>query len=160
VTSIYTGMILAVVLIALSPSVYEDIIYKAERDAIAKQVTEIDGKAKAIDGDIEALTKQVVAADAVAKMKKKDQAAATQKNAELQASIAGKTKDKDALAAQKKDMNAKKPVAPVKYRNPGIFSMGAAFLIGILVSLLWPDKAAEEKFADEKLREYIGIGAE
>lgn len=45
-------------------------------------------------------------------------------------------------------------------KNPGIYSMSVAFLIGILVSLLAPDKEAEKKFAGEKLREYIGIGAE
>jgi cation/acetate symporter len=38
--------------------------------------------------------------------------------------------------------------------------MGAAFLIGILASLLKPEKEAAEKFNDEKLREYVGIGAE
>jgi cation/acetate symporter len=160
VASIYTGMILAVALIVLSPTVYEDIIYKAEKDAVTKQVAEIDGKVKAIDGEIEALTKQIVPAGTIAAMKKKDQTAATQKNAGLQASIDGKQKDKDALAAQKSDASARKPVAPVKYKNPGIFSMGAAFLVGILVSLIAPDKQAEEKFADEKLREYVGIGAE
>jgi cation/acetate symporter len=160
VASIYTGMILAVALIVLSPSVYVDIIHKSEKDAITKQVTEIDGKVKTIDGEIEALTKQIVPAAAIAAMKKKDQPAAAQKNAGLQASIDGKKKDKDALAAEKNEANSKMPVAPVKYRNPGIFSMGAAFLVGMLVSLIAPDKQAEEKFADEKLREYVGIGAE
>jgi hypothetical protein len=38
--------------------------------------------------------------------------------------------------------------------------MAAAFLMGILVSLASPDKEAEKKFDAEKLREYIGIGAE
>jgi cation/acetate symporter len=52
------------------------------------------------------------------------------------------------------------PVAPVKYKNPGIFSMGAAFLVGIVLSLLFPEKESAEKFAEEKLREYVGIGAE
>jgi cation/acetate symporter len=48
----------------------------------------------------------------------------------------------------------------VKYRNPGVFSMGAAFFVGILVSLLGREPAAEAKFEEEKLRAYVGIGAE
>jgi len=48
----------------------------------------------------------------------------------------------------------------VKYKNPGLFSMGGAFLVGILVSLLSLEPAAEAKFEDEKLRAYVGIGAE
>ena len=48
----------------------------------------------------------------------------------------------------------------VKYKNPGVFSMGGAFLVGILVSLLTREPAAEAKFEDEKLRAYVGIGAE
>jgi Na+(H+)/acetate symporter ActP len=160
VWSIYTGMISAVVFIVLSPTVYVDIINKTEKDAITKQVAEIDGKVKTVDAEIEALTKQVVPAGAIAALKKKEQPAATKKNAELQSSIDGKKKDKDALAAQKKDANAKMPVAPIKYRNPGIFSMAIAFFVGILFSFVFPEKDAEEKFATEKLREYVGIGAE
>ena len=170
VWSIYIGMISAVVFIVLSPTVWVDIIHKDAVAAITKQVTEIDGKVKTIDAEIDALTKQlapVMPADAIAVMKKKDQVAANKKNAvvqkknaELQASIEGRKKDKDALAAEKTAANAKKPVAPIKYRNPGIFSMGLAFAVGILFSFLFPEKDAEEKFASEKLREYIGIGAE
>jgi cation/acetate symporter len=48
----------------------------------------------------------------------------------------------------------------VKYKNPGVFSLGGAFLVGILVSVLSREPAAETKFADEKLRAYVGIGAE
>jgi cation/acetate symporter len=62
--------------------------------------------------------------------------------------------------AAKKEAGARMPVAPVKYKNPGIFSMGAAFLVGILMSLLFPEEKAADKFAEEKLREYVGIGAE
>jgi cation/acetate symporter len=46
------------------------------------------------------------------------------------------------------------------FKNPAIFSMSAAFLVGIVVSLLTPEKDAQEKFEDEKLRTYLGIGAE
>jgi len=161
VWSIYIGMISAVAFIVMSPTVWVDIIHKADKDAITKQIAEIDGKVKTVDAEIEALTKQILPADAIAAIKKKkDQAAAVQKNTQTQASIDGKKKDKDALAAQKKDAGAKMPVAPIKYRNPGIFSMGLAFAIGILFSFIFPEKDAEEKFATEKLREYVGIGAE
>ncbi|HSD21748.1 MAG TPA: sodium/solute symporter [Anaeromyxobacter sp.] len=45
-------------------------------------------------------------------------------------------------------------------KNPAIFSMSAAFAVGILVSLLTPEREAQEKFEDEKLRTYLGVGAE
>jgi len=45
-------------------------------------------------------------------------------------------------------------------KNPALFSMPAAFLVGVVVSLLTPEKEAENKFEDEKLRTYLGIGAE
>jgi len=51
-----------------------------------------------------------------------------------------------------------KPIFPLK--NPAIYSMSAAFLVGILLSLLGRDKDAEAKYDEEKLRSYIGIGAE
>jgi cation/acetate symporter len=49
-------------------------------------------------------------------------------------------------------------IVPVK--NPAIFSMSAAFAVGIVVSLLTAEKEAQEKFEDEKLRTYLGVGAE
>jgi cation/acetate symporter len=51
-----------------------------------------------------------------------------------------------------------KPIFPLK--NPAIYSMSAAFLVGILLSLLGRDKDAEAKFDEEKVRSCIGIGAE
>ena len=51
-----------------------------------------------------------------------------------------------------------KPIFPLK--NPAIYSMSAAFLVGILLSLMGRDKDAEAKYDEEKLRSYIGIGAE
>jgi cation/acetate symporter len=92
-------------------------------------------------------------------MKKKEKVAAEQKNAELQASVTAKT-EKNVLAAKKKEAGAAMPKAIFPLKNPGIYSMAAAFLIGILVSLMTPDKVSQDKFADEKVREYIGIGAE
>jgi cation/acetate symporter len=53
-----------------------------------------------------------------------------------------------------------KPKAIFPMKNPAVISMGLAFLIGILVSLLAPEKGAEIKFEDEKVRSYVGIGAE
>jgi cation/acetate symporter len=52
----------------------------------------------------------------------------------------------------------KTAVFPMK--NPAIFSMTAAFAVGIVVSLLTPEKEAQEKFEDEKVRTYLGVGAE
>ena len=50
------------------------------------------------------------------------------------------------------------PVFPL--RNPAIISMPAGFLAGIVASLLTRDLEAEERFNDEKLRTYLGMGAE
>jgi len=45
-------------------------------------------------------------------------------------------------------------------RNPAIVSMTASFIVGIVVSLLTSEPSAETAFDDEKLRTYLGIGAE
>jgi cation/acetate symporter len=45
-------------------------------------------------------------------------------------------------------------------RNPAIVSMTAAFLVGFAVSLLGREPQAAAKFEDEKLRTYLGLGAE
>ena len=50
------------------------------------------------------------------------------------------------------------PIFPL--RNPAIVSMPAGFLCGIVASLLTREPEAEAKFDDEKLRTYLGIGAE
>jgi len=50
------------------------------------------------------------------------------------------------------------PIFPL--RNPAIVSMPAAFIVGILVSLAGREPAAEAKFDEEKLRTYLGVGAE
>ena len=50
------------------------------------------------------------------------------------------------------------PLVPLK--NPAIISMPAAFLAGIVVSLMTPEPLAEALFEDEKLRTYLGVGAE
>jgi cation/acetate symporter len=50
--------------------------------------------------------------------------------------------------------------AIVPLKNPTIVSMTVSFLAGIVVSLLTPDTRAQELFEDEKLRTYLGVGAE
>jgi cation/acetate symporter len=45
-------------------------------------------------------------------------------------------------------------------RNPAIVSMPAGFLAGIIASLMVREPEAEAKFHDEKLRTYLGIGAD
>jgi cation/acetate symporter len=54
----------------------------------------------------------------------------------------------------------KYPAAIYPLKNPALFSMGAAFVIGIMISLLTVEKDADKKFSEEKLRSYVGIGAE
>jgi len=52
----------------------------------------------------------------------------------------------------------KEAIFPLK--NPAIVSMTLSFVCGIIASYIWPDKEAEQKFEDEKLRTYLGVGAE
>jgi cation/acetate symporter len=160
VMSIYVGLITATILIVLSPTVWVDIVHKSDVTAVQAQIKDIDSAAAGVDAQIADLQKNMVNADAIAKMKKKDMFAAEKKNAEIQSSVNAKMGEKEVLAAKKKDVAAQMPKAIFPMRNPGIFSMGAAFLIGILVSLMAPDKEAQEKFDTEKVREYVGIGAE
>ncbi|SPQ00255.1 acetate transporter [Candidatus Sulfobium mesophilum] len=142
VTSIYSGLIVATVLLILSPTVWVDIVHKSEVDAITKQVKGIEDAAKAKIGEIE---KQKAPGLDAAKM------------AEIDATIAA---EKKAVEAQTKEAKAAMPKAIFPLKNPGIYSMAAAFLIGILVSLMASDKVAESKYEAQKLREYIGVGAE
>jgi cation/acetate symporter len=50
------------------------------------------------------------------------------------------------------------PLFPL--RNPAIVSMPVGFLCGIIASGLTREADAEARFDDEKLRTYLGIGAE
>ena len=52
----------------------------------------------------------------------------------------------------------RRPIFPL--RNPAIVSMPAAFLVGIVASLIAREPTAEAMFDDEKLRTYLGVGAE
>jgi cation/acetate symporter len=54
--------------------------------------------------------------------------------------------------------NFKEAIFPLK--NPAIISMPLSFICGIIASYIWPDKEAEQKYEDEKLRMYLGVGAE
>ena len=54
----------------------------------------------------------------------------------------------------------KHPTAIFPLRNPAIVSMSASILVGVLVSLMSREPTAEVKFDDEKLRTYLGVGAE
>jgi cation/acetate symporter len=51
-------------------------------------------------------------------------------------------------------------VGIIGIKNPAIYSMTAAFLAGWIVSLLTTEQEAQDKFEDEKLRTYLGVGAE
>ena len=45
-------------------------------------------------------------------------------------------------------------------KNPALFSMPAAFIAGLLVSLMKREEDAEHKFEAEKVKAYLGVGAE
>jgi cation/acetate symporter len=62
------------------------------------------------------------------------------------------------IAAAPKGSPANPPIFPLS--NPAVVSIPAAFIAGIIVSLLTPDPVAQAKFEDEKLRTYAGIGAD
>ena len=48
----------------------------------------------------------------------------------------------------------------VSLRNPAILSMPAAFAVAVVVSLMTREPTAEARFDEEKLRTYLGVGAE
>jgi cation/acetate symporter len=62
--------------------------------------------------------------------------------------------------AKRREIQARMPRPVFPLKNPAIVSITAAFLVGILVSLLSREPEAEAKFEDEKLRTYVGIGAD
>jgi len=160
VWSIYTGVIVATVLIILSPTVWVDIIHKADVVKVQAQIKDIDTAVAGADTQIADLQKQIIPAEALAKLKKKEIVAAENKNKATDAAMTAKKQEKDQLTAKKKDAASQmpKPIFPLK--NPGIYSMAAAFLMAFLVSILRPEKAAADKFAGVKVREYLGIGSE
>lgn len=139
VASIYTGLILATGLIILSPTVWVDLFHAKEKTAIETQIKDVETQSKA---KIEALELEKATGGKVA---------------ELDTAIsAEKTRAETQIKELKSTMP--KPVFPMK--NPAIISMGMAFLVGILISLLTPEREAAAKFEDEKVRTYVGLGAE
>lgn len=51
-------------------------------------------------------------------------------------------------------------VAPFPLKNPALFSMPAAFIAGIAGSLMRPDAEEAARFDAQKVRNYLGVGAE
>jgi len=139
VASIWTGLILAAGLIILSPTVWVDVFHAKEKKAIETQIKDMETESNT---RIEILEQQK---------------AAGKNMPHIETVIA---EEKAQTETQIKELKATlpKPVFPMK--NPAIFSMGLAFLVGILVSLASPEKKAEEKFEEEKVRTYVGLGAE
>lgn len=131
VASIYTGLVLAVSLIILSPTVWVDVIHAKEKAAVEKQIKEIEALEKP---KIEALEKEGKTLEAA--------------------------REKTRLEAQTKELKDSMPKAIFPMKNPAVISMGASFLIGIILSLAGREKEAEDRFEEEKLRTYVGIGAE
>ena len=54
----------------------------------------------------------------------------------------------------------KNPMAIFPLKNPAIISLTGAFLAGYVGSKLRPDKRASEKYEEQKIRNYLGVGAE
>ncbi|MEW5762989.1 MAG: sodium/solute symporter [Bacillota bacterium] len=54
----------------------------------------------------------------------------------------------------------KYPAALFPLKNPAIVSMTASFIVAFAVSVLCPDRKAEEKFDVQKVRTYLAVGAE
>jgi cation/acetate symporter len=54
----------------------------------------------------------------------------------------------------------KHPTAIFPLKNPAILSMTAAFVVGIVFSLAARDSRAASMYEEEKLRTYLGVGAE
>lgn len=52
------------------------------------------------------------------------------------------------------------PLAVFPLRNPALVSMTAAFAVGIVVSWLTREPEAARRYEDEKMRAYLGVGAE
>lgn len=134
VASMVTGLVVATVLIVLSPTVWVDVFQAKDKKAVETELKQIGADLKT---RLDSIEKGSGAEKAQALAKAKEEAAAATTTAK-----------------------AKMPKPIVGYKSPGLFSIGAAFLVGIIVSLLTREREAEEKFEDEKLRTYIGIGAD
>jgi len=147
VASIATGLVLSIVLIVLSPTVWVDVFHAKEKAAVEAQVKELEtaSKARVAELDKQRLSAPNPTAEQLA--------AATMADSAIAAEKAG-------FEAKKKELNSTIPPAIFPLKNPGLISMFGAFLVGILVSLMGNEVSAQEKFEEEKLRTYVGIGAE
>ena len=115
---------------SLSPTVWVDIFHAKEKLAAQKRIADIDARGATRIAEIRA---------------------ASGTDGAIQSEMRRIEESKSAAGM---------PRAPFPYKNPGLFSMAGAFLAGILVSLLSRELLAEEKFEDEKLRTYLGVGAD
>jgi len=194
VGSIYTGLIVATVLLILSPTVWVDIVHKSGKaawetkekvDKIRKDIKIaapgqiLTSEDEAANMKIEkAAAMEIIAADAAKKTEvdtlKKGLKTAPEGSALSPADAEGNKQIndqvdrilmteapkiyKDKIESITSVSPKPKPIFPLK--NPAIYSMSAAFLVGILLSLLGRDKDAEAKYDEEKVRSCIGIGAE
>src|SRR5512135_2227616 len=147
VASIVTGLVLAVVLITLSPTVWVDVFHAKEKKAAETQIADAEKASKA---RVEALQKSKAAGPGLTPEQMMANKAADD-------AIAA---EKSQLDARKKELTAMVPPAIFPLKNPGLISMAGAFLIGILFSVMGKETTAQEKFEEEKLRTYVGIGAE
>ena len=171
VASIYTGLCLAVVLICLSPTVFEDVFQAgsmAAKNGATATLTRLSGYAKdpakaqadlkpkvdALSAELAGGTLDPIVVPARTRALKTMQGDLNllQSNG-LPAALAAAQAAKSAA-----DGNVTK--APFPMKNPGVFSIGGAFLVGILVSLLKRERSAEDLFESEKVRTFVGIGAE
>jgi cation/acetate symporter len=51
-------------------------------------------------------------------------------------------------------LHHKEAIFPLK--NPALVTMPLSFLVGIVVSVVWPETAAQEKFAEAESRMHLG----
>jgi len=171
VASMYAGLFLAVLLIGLSSTVYEDVFQAAAvktRAAATATATRLEGYAKdtakaqtTLQAKVAKLTVDVAQPNVNPKILASLNADLKTSNADLAVFQAGTFAAKLAEAQKAKaDAVAAVSPAPCPLKNPGIFSIGFAFLVGIVVSLLTPEQTASDMFETEKLRSYAGIGAE
>jgi len=134
---------------------------EAANKKIAKAAAmEIIAADAAVKGKIDGLKKGIKTAPAGAALSPADTDSNKQINDQTDQILAAESPRifKDKVESITSVSPKPKPIFPLK--NPGIYSMGAAFLVGILFSLFGREKEAEAKYEDEKLRSYIGIGAE
>jgi cation/acetate symporter len=54
--------------------------------------------------------------------------------------------------------HAQAAICPLK--NPGAISVVLSFVVGIVVSLIWPEQAAQDRFAETERRMHLGAPAE